>query len=107
MKYFKDLNTNTKFWYHGKNTSGYFMKINDSQAIDVMNEDGSIIKFNDFDECYNKLEELIQDIKEPYKNKIKEMVDNVNDAMSDYLKDPFDFDADDLTRIINGIALEN
>ena len=34
--------------------------------------------------CYNKLEELIQDIKEPYDNKIKEMVDNVNDAMNDY-----------------------
>lgn len=107
MKYFKDLNTNAKFWYHGKNTSGYFMKINDSQAINVMDEDGSIVKFNDFDECYNKLKELIQDIKEPYDNKIKEMVDNVNDAMNDYLKDPFDFDADDLTKIINRIALEN
>ena len=71
MKYFKDLNTNAKFWYHGKNTSGYFMKINDSQAINVMDEDGSIVKFNDFDECYNTLEELIQDIKEPYDNKIK------------------------------------
>lgn len=107
MKYFKDLNTNAKFWYHGKNTSGYFMKINDSQAINVMDEDGSIVKFNDFDECYNTLEELIQDIKEPYDNKIKEMVDNVNDAMNDYIKDPFDFDADDLTKIINRIALEN
>ena len=58
MKYFKDLNTNAKFWYHGKNTSGYFMKINDSQAINVMDEDGSIVKFNDFDEVLQQIRRI-------------------------------------------------